>query len=252
MLTNKHPRDSNIFFDEEPHIYYVNDKKIDTSVTSFVHSFFPHFNAKKWAKVCARKGKKPDNKYSDMSENEILDMWEENRVQSTTDGTFLHKSIESFYNNIPVENDTIEFSYFMKFHEKFKDELIPYRTEWEIYHEELDLAGSIDMIFTDPKGNFHIYDWKRSKEIKKISNEYGSSPVDHLPNTNFWHYSLQLNMYKYILESKYLASPIQDMYLVVIHPDDFAYRRILVPDLQNDIVQLVNHRLNHLKDNKGV
>lgn len=247
---NSHPRDKCMYFDEEPHIYYVNSVKVDTSVTAFVHSFFPHFNEKKWAKVCARKGKKADSKYYGMSENDILCQWEENRLLSTADGTFLHKSIEKFYNNIDVENESIEFSYFLKFYEKFKDELIPYRTEWEIFHEELNLAGSVDMVFQNPDGTHSIYDWKRSKEIKKISSEFGFAPVEHLPNTNFWTYSLQLNMYKYILTHKY-GLTIKDMYLVVFHPDEFAYKRIQVAELSKEVESMVTHRLNHL-NNKQV
>jgi hypothetical protein len=249
MLADKnvHPRDKSMYFDEEPHIYYVNSIKVDTSVTSFVHSFFPHFNEKKWAKVCARKGKKPDNKYSGMTENDILCQWEENRVQSTTNGTFLHKSIEKFYNNIQVENETIEFKYFLKFYDKFKEELIPYRTEWEIFHEELDLAGSIDMVFQNNDGTFSIYDWKRSKEIKKLSSEFGFSPLEHLPNANFWTYSLQLNVYKYILTTKYNLT-VTDLYLVVFHPDEFTYKRIQVPNLSKEVDDMMKHRINHLNN----
>ena len=82
----------------------------------------------------------------------------------------------------------------------------PYRTEWMVYHEELRLAGSIDMIFENEDGSLQIYDWKRCKEISYDS-YYGkaaiTSCISHLPDTNFWHYSLQLNVYKNILEIKY-------------------------------------------------
>lgn len=249
--TNPHPRDNCIRFDELPHIYYVNSVKVDTSVTSFVHKYFPHFDAKRIAKMCVAKGKRETTKYTNMTYEEILDQWEENRIQSTTAGTLLHKTIEDFYNGVEVSNDTPEFGYFMNFNSTFKNELIPYRTEWEVFHEELDLAGSIDMVYRDNDNNFMIYDWKRSKEIKKNSNEYGYPPLDHLPNCNFWHYSLQLNVYKYILESKYDMN-IKEMYLVVLHPDEFNYRRIQVPNLQEEVNSMVNARINHLNNRNSI
>ena len=43
----------------------------------------------------------------------------------------------------------------------------PYRTEWMVYHEELRLAGFIDMVFENKDGTLQIYDWKRCRDIKK-------------------------------------------------------------------------------------
>ena len=60
------------------------------------------------------------------------------------------------------------------------------------------------MIFQNPDGSFSIYDWKRCKKIEKSNKfEFGLENLDHLPNSNFWHYTLQLNIYKYILGQKY-------------------------------------------------
>ena len=248
-IQNHHPRDSSIKFDELPHIYYVNDKKVDTSVTKLVHSFFSGFNANQIASRCIQKAKKDKTSpYVNMTKDEILQQWENNRDQSANAGTFLHKTIENFYNKKDYENNSREFEYFLNFYNKTKNKLVPYRTEWEIYHEELNLAGSIDMVFQNVETNrFVIFDWKRSKEIKKISKNFGKHPVDHLPDCNFWHYSLQLNMYKYILESKYDVN-IDDMNLLVLHPDEFSFRQLNVPNLQNEIMQMVELRKNHLNN----
>ena len=93
--------------------------------------------------------------------------------------------------------------------------LTPYRTEMMVWDKELRLAGSIDMIFENPDGTLQVYDWKRCKNIKK-DNRWQSSTtecISHLPDTNFWHYSLQLNTYKYMLEKNY-GKKVTDMYLV--------------------------------------
>ena len=42
---NHHPRDDFITFDEGPHIYTVHGDSSFTSVTTFIHSNFSHFDS---------------------------------------------------------------------------------------------------------------------------------------------------------------------------------------------------------------
>ena len=44
-LKNPHPRDKFISFDEGPHIYTVHGDSSFTSVTTWNHTHFPHFDA---------------------------------------------------------------------------------------------------------------------------------------------------------------------------------------------------------------
>jgi ATP-dependent exoDNAse (exonuclease V) beta subunit len=133
----------------------------------------------------------------------------------------------------------IEWTYFMKFVSDFP-QLKPYRTEWTVYHEEFKLAGSIDMVYENPDGSLSIYDWKRSADITKVNgwNKCAlTKEIDWMPDSNFWHYALQLNAYKMILESKY-DKIVKDLYLVRLHPDSSDYELIQVPDLKHDIHSL--------------
>ena len=236
--TNKHERDQHIKFFPEPHEYTIHGKKANKSVTTLIHEYFPSFDQENIANYCFKKAKtNPKSDYKDMSVEDILQKWETNKNEACESGTFLHETIEKVYNSEEVVNDTIEFSYFKNFYKDFSH-LEAYRTEWEIYHEEANLAGSIDMVFKNPDGSFSIYDWKRSKKIEKHNRfESGEYPVDHLPHSNFWHYSLQLNTYKYILEEKYNIF-IKDLYLVICHPNNSNYQRIEVPNLQNEIKEI--------------
>jgi hypothetical protein len=131
-------------------------------------------------------------------------------------------------------------------------ELKAYRTEWMIYHEELKLSGSIDMVFENAEGNLEIYDWKRVKEISYESGfgKFALTPViGHLPDTNFWHYSLQLNTYKKILEAKY-DKKITKMCLVCLHPDNplHNYEKIEVPVLEDDMNKLFQLRFEEVNN----
>ena len=122
--------------------------------------------------------------------------------------------------------------------------LKPYRTEWVVYDEDIELAGSIDMVTENEDGTLTIYDWKRSREITKTNNfnKFSTNPqIEHIPDSNFWHYSLQLNIYKAVLERKYNKT-IKQLFLVCLHPNQKNYQLLKCPNLQNEVQQLFNKR----------
>jgi len=246
-MVNSHERDQYIEFDEGPHIYTVHGEQGYTSVTTFNHSHFPHFNADEVVANIMR-GKKihdPTYKYYGMTAEEIKDLWAKKGSNASSLGTKFHYMIECFYNYEEVEIDCNEFEWFLKFDEDFP-ELTPYRTEWMIYDQELRLSGSIDMVFELPDGTLQIYDWKRVQEIT-YEHPFGETAttecIKHLPHSNFWHYALQLNTYRAILQKNY-GKVISGLYLVCIHPDNpyKRYERIEVPFLDKEINDLFEYR----------
>jgi hypothetical protein len=246
-LKNPHPRDERILFDEPTHTYTIDGNSNYTSVTTWNHGHFSAFNANEVIRNI-RKGKKwgPQNKYFGMTDEQIKAMWEENRDSAATAGTAMHLNIECFYNNNSVEDRSIEYSYFLNFVADFP-ELTAYRTEWTVFHEKLRIAGSIDMLFIKPDGTYAIYDWKRSREISKSAsfNKFANKTcIEHLPDSNYWHYCLQLNTYKSILESKYDII-VSEMYLICLHPENKNnnYQRIKVVDLGDEIKDLFKLRM---------
>ena len=237
---NQHERDQHISFEEGPHIYTVYGKQGYTSVTTFVHKHFPHFDAEKIVNtlLSSKKMKDPGNKYHGMTKEQILADWDKNRDQAAAAGTKMHYDIECFYNQNNPQNNSIEYEYFQRFVKDFP-ELKPYRTEWTVFYEEYRLSGSIDMIFENPDGTLQIYDWKRCKSIEyeAYKEKTAITPcLNHLPDTNFWHYSLQLNLYKTILEHKY-GKTVTGLYLICLHPDNpyKSYDRLEVPFLDNEM-----------------
>jgi ATP-dependent exoDNAse (exonuclease V) beta subunit len=252
--SNAHPRDEFITFEEGPHIYTVcGERGTYTSVTTFNHSHFSHFDADAIIDNMFRgkKMKDPKYKYYGMTKEQIKEDWDKNRDAASAAGTKMHYDIECYYNFMDVNNDSIEYQYFRNFVRDFP-ELKPYRTEWMVYYEELKISGSIDMVFENPDGTIQIYDWKRCQEIKHEAEfgKYALTPcISHLPDTNFWHYALQLNTYRMILEHKY-GKKVTGLYLICIHPDNVYknYQRIQVPFLDNEMKDLVDFRLNQLKN----
>jgi ATP-dependent exoDNAse (exonuclease V) beta subunit len=237
---NKHPRDYDITFDEGPHIYTIKGDSSFTSVTTWVHGHFEKFNADKVIKNMMLSRNWGNSKYSKKTPDQIKAEWDQNKNEAAAAGTKMHYDIECFYNECYKNtNNSEEFTYFMNFQNDIGQTMTPYRTEWMVYHEEYKLAGSIDMIFENPDGTLQIYDWKRCKEIKKANawGKYSITPeLDHLPDTNFWHYALQLNTYKKIIEEKY-GKTVTNMYLVCLHPNNHNnnYLRFEVPNLQDEL-----------------
>jgi ATP-dependent exoDNAse (exonuclease V) beta subunit len=147
------------------------------------------------------------------------------------------------------ESTAIEWLYFINFVRDFPD-LKPYRTEWTVYHDDVKISGSIDMIYENPDGTLSIYDWKRAKLITRINNfnKFALPPqICHLPDSNFWHYALQLNTYKAIIEQKY-GKVVKSLFLVRLHPDaeEKNYELIELPDLSTEIKDLFMERKNNL------
>lgn len=248
---NSHHRDKHITFDEGPHIYTIDGDSNYTSVTTWNHSHFEPFNTDTIIGNMMRSKNWTNSQYFGMSKQQIKEKWELNRNEAAQAGTKIHYDIECYYNNNPIHNDSIEYTYFKKFKEDYKN-LIPYRTEWMIYDKQLKLAGSIDMIFVNCKGEYEIYDWKRCKEIKKKS--YGKKAIthsiSHIIDSNFWHYALQLNTYKVILEKNYDIK-ISKMCLVCLHPNNInnSYLHYEVPDLSKEINLLFTDHLLKLNNN---
>lgn len=260
-LKNKHRRDDNIFLDEseyeelvdekvvikKKHIYVICGETDYMSVTTFVHSHFDHFDAEKVAEQISNSKKAimdEEYEYYSMSKEEILEYWSNNAQK----GTDLHYDIECYYNNIPRSNNSIEYKYFMNFVRDHQD-FVAFRTEWRIYSSKLKLAGSIDMVFIDPKtGKLKIYDWKRSKEIKKKGyngKKALTKELKHIDDCNFYHYSLQLNIYKYIIEKNY-GYEVDELCLVILHPNYDDYVKIPVKFMKDEIKAIMKKRRNEV------
>jgi len=264
-IKNADPRDLCIQFFEEGHKYIISfepDVKY-TSVTTWNHTHFSKFDADAII-LSMMKGKswKEGHKYWTMTPQQIKDLWSTNSSSVSSAGTDLHFEIECFMNEklLPDEytheqlynlymsqykgmheSRPIEWKYFINFVKDFP-KLKPYRTEWTIYHEDVKISGSVDMIYENDDGTLSIYDWKRAKNITRVNNwnKFALPPeICHLPDSNFWHYALQLNTYKVILEDKY-GKKVRDLYLVRLHPDaeEKNYELIKLPDLSNEVREL--------------
>jgi hypothetical protein len=310
-IRNSHFRDANIRFQEEGHKYTIlTDLNSQyTSVTTWNHSHFPHFDADAViASMMKGKNWNSSNKYWGLTAEQIKKQWADNGKEVAGLGTQMHYEIECFLvggvpppmtplggqsppqtpnnsskelpldpnslvggltppsnpHSLPLKythRDLLDYyggqapkgsdtpptigglcppTHFMSFLQDYPH-LVPYRTEWLIYDDTVKMSGSIDMVYENVEdGTLSIYDWKRCKSIDKTNgwNKFAITEcISHLPDSNFWHYALQLNTYKTILERNY-GKRVADMYLVRLHPDSSTYQLLKVPVLENEMNDL--------------
>ncbi len=265
---NEHPRDKDIIFYEPTHTYTV--KGITEgyiSCTGFLHDFFGHFDPDAILKKMRSSRNWPNSKYYGRTDEDIKAEWAANGRNASEKGTAMHLAIEQFLNGAidvsffkcPVENpnkvdvpeevlNSKEWKYFLNFWKDYGDDLVPHRMEWEVWVEEIRLAGSIDAVFyRKSTKDYIILDWKRSKEIKTDNKfQSGLGPVSHLPDCNYWHYTLQLNVYRWILQT-YYGMKISDLAIVIFHPDNNNYKKFNLNILDDEVQSMVEARLRACK-----
>ena len=211
-------------FEESTHTYFYNGKKVKYSVTQFIHKFFEEFDSENISK-----------KYADkhgLTQEEVLKEWEKSGKISSIAGTIIHTYLENAKRGKTFE---IDYSQALKeglyeevkarveillpqakaFHNDTLNRLFPIQLEYTVGIEDL-IAGNIDMLCWNEKAQeFQIWDYKNLKEFK-TTNYFGKTckhSFSWLADCHLVKYSIQLNMYKAILQ-RVLGIPIGKCYLV--------------------------------------
>ncbi|MFP4401898.1 MAG: PD-(D/E)XK nuclease family protein [Candidatus Nanoarchaeia archaeon] len=234
-----HLRNKRISFDENSHTYYVDSSQVSQSVTQFVSQFFKEFDTheviEKWYSYWQSN---ENSKYYAMAKEEISTYWKKTGDDARDRGTQIHRAIEE-YELLGKMSQSREFEQYLEFKKESNIQILG--IEWRIFDEELDIAGTVDCIAKDnSSGEIYIFDWKRVKEIKETSPDNALYPLEHLANSNYWKYALQLNMYKYILEKHYNMK-ISGTYLVQLHDELEEFNKVKVVNMEYEIQKMVRY-----------
>lgn len=243
-------QDRHIDFEPSEHIYTYDGRIRLLPVSSLIAYFFDEFNALQTAFQQFERYGTPVEK--------SLDKWEKTGRLASEVGTFVHAQTENYFRDgsfetvcslcfgdqteeISVEKERQHFLRFVKDYD-----IHPYRQEWPVYDTDLNIAGTIDLICREADGTFTIYDWKRSGKVvtpqgQPITEGFGgkmSKNGINLPDTAFYHYCIQQNLYRYMLETHY-GLRVRAMNLVVLCPDYPTYYVAQVPRMEEVISQVV-------------
>jgi len=192
--------DENIYLITETHNYKLKDNQsIEfTSCTTFIKYFFKQFDSIGIANHLTS----THPKYIGTTPQDLVATWD----KKADEGTIIHYEIEQFIKEgteptKPQSQKAVEWIR-GKINNKYK-----MMSEVIVYSEELELAGTIDMLLYDNKDkSYKILDWKTNNKLslssfnKKMGTHKAAS---HLEDCNFNHYSLQLSLYRYLLEKYY-------------------------------------------------
>lgn len=253
-LQDKHPfpRENRILFREHDHKYFVDGQLVPRSVTGLLHQFSPAFDPVR-ALESMKHGRNWDTKLQGMEEQglgttdaEILARWTRNGAVQSRRGQLLHHHAECLMNGVSVqEPHSPEFKQVCQIHTALLSQgMVPYRSELCIFHQGLCVAGQIDALFTDATRRLVIIDWKRVRALRTEGFDPLRYPLDRMPDSNYWIYSLQLNLYRYILETEY-AHDVAAMYLAVVHPEQSLPRLVEVPRLDAEMRALHDFEIEH-------
>lgn len=195
----------------------------------------------------------------------ILALWDVYGDKASGDGTRLHEYIEAFYNQryspfLPAQLGD-GYEYFHAFHrDVVEGKLEPWNTEQRMYDDAMELAGTIDMLYrrvgAPPESRELImYDWKRTKDIRGRGGARAGAPFGHMRDNKVNKYSIQLNLYAYMLEegtAKTSGWKVVEMWLAVFHPMQGTYDCIRVPKLRAEVLDIVEVRLDEVEEDKRV
>lgn len=214
----------NYNFVESTHTYYYNNvDPVKYSVTQYISRFFPEFNQHEISLKYAQK--------HNMTQEEVLSEWKFKADVSAISGTMIHswlenakrgktldiyqpsmdsKVSEAVRNRLDILMPKAE-----AFHRDTIGKLYPIQLEYTVGIKDI-IAGNIDMLcWNEYAKEFQIWDYKNTKEISRsgFKNARCLAPFNDYQDCNYVHYSIQLNVYKAILQRE-LNIDIGNMYLV--------------------------------------
>lgn len=246
-------------FNELDHTYFNDDGELYVSGTSLIKKFCKPFER---MKIATRYAKKHKRKVQD-----VLDEWDKTSKDAITKGVAFHKMKEDELSeklHITLEDE--EHDIFkanwhegLKINDNLKLESGVY-PELIVWSDKYQIAGQADYVEITKKGYINIQDYKTSKEIKKNSYEKwdGSKemmyfPVHNLEDCNFNHYSLQLNLYAFLIKQHNRNLKIGKLSIEHIIGDfnedtnSFSNVKVIpykVPDMQLEIKILLEYYKN--------
>jgi len=240
-----------ITFKEDTHRYFINGEDASRfSVTGIINKYKPKFEEDKWARIKA--------KSLNISVDEMKFLWAEKNLYSTTLGTELHRLIECTYlgevysfdsNKVKQalgEDSYSEFGkhlytiagHFKSFYTDTRDNIQTIANELAVGDiENTKICGTLDMLaYNKQEDCLEIYDFKTNKSItySSIYKEKFNEPLNNLEVCEFNTYSLQLSIYKYIIE-KYTTLKIKNLYIVWFNKENKNYKLIPCKYLEKQV-----------------
>jgi ATP-dependent exoDNAse (exonuclease V) beta subunit len=160
----------------------------------------------------------------------------------------MHETIEDvlqknkFRNIAENEEEQRRFNNAIAIAKKLDERLDILGIEKIVFDVDLALAGTIDLFGQSKKtGEYIIVDHKSNADLG-LDNKYKSfalDPISHIPDTNFGHYQIQLNLYQYLLKYGGYVPKDAKFKMYLNHVTSDFVNLIEAPDRQNEIKDMM-------------
>jgi hypothetical protein len=153
-------------------------------------------------------------------------------------GTTLHGYGESLFNKWECRRLTWPRHFVEDLHKELTSKYVLAKTELLVYSLELRMAGQVDLLMrNEDSTEYHILDYKFIKEPLERKSYYRfrykmmSGPFSRLMDTNYSHYSIQLEIYRYLMGAVGRKVKQNDLWLLLqrlracSHDPDLGYYR---------------------------
>ena len=232
-----------INFSEFDHVY-IDDFGLEyTSGTKLLHRAFAPFDAAAAAAAKSRKTGRPAE--------EFIQEWKQFGEECAAAGTRTHENCEHQilmqYDKLHTPADEAErIRFCAAWQEVEKLQQIYCRIEPEklVFTPRFLVAGSIDMFCTVDQMHYAIGDWKFVRKLPKEAFS-GRTGIDrataYIPDAKFWHYALQLNIYRMILKIEgYIPMTAKvDMFLKHYDFANGTFQHVDIPELSTEALLLI-------------
>lgn len=223
-VRNAHARDERLAFDGPSHTYVADGVVACRSVTSVVGGAFPAFEPQAALATMKRGARWRAGTHPMYGKDDaaIVAEWNAKGTEAAAAGTAMHLLIERLLNVPALDASTAEFPEVASGFPAFQANAHAqgwkiFRTEWPLFDKRARLAGTVDAVFVNAAGQAWICDWKRTPAIP-FDSPYQTAlpPLAHLPDCKGVRYSLQLNLYRHMLETQYDMA-VAKMTIVAFH-----------------------------------
>lgn len=244
-------------FIEDTHQYLsLEDQTPWVSVTQLIHKYQPK---KDWNLIAERYAKKHK-----MPVEDVKAKWRSENETAVNRGVKFHKQREEdLLSCQTIDEAGVVLKIFPPFVDEFGHKIAPpQKLEDGIYPELLvalnsaKICGQADYVEIK-EGKINIRDYKTNKEIKMNGfvswdgiEEHMEDPISGVPNCNYWHYALQLNIYGYIIRRNNPKLKLGKLVLLHIQFDDTDEVSGIVPYELPDMQAHVHNLVTHYKANR--
>lgn len=214
---------------------YIEDGKVYTPVTYFLKSFQEYVD---WDAECRKKAKKLGITYE-----ELRAQWDKKRDDAAARGTAYHKKKEMEYLNgkgIVIENTLCPVSSVPTINDIKEDNSMRLEDntvycEKMIWSKKYGVCGTADLVEV-VNGKINVKDYKTNEKLEWASYKHpvlGSKklkfPVNGLDDCNGSLYSLQINVYMYMLLQQNRHLKMGDMEILHVIMDSEGEHFMTVP-----------------------